>query len=180
MRVPLSTFSEQLWSLPDALPEWVLHGAVCGVICGAPDASVMTYRRALTDLLVDVEDVHDDELTRFIEMASDDLASPDLEFEPLLADLEAPLEARLRSLADWAGSFIEGFEEASGELDDEALEAYEDIRAIADVDAEGMDELEAEFDYLSVAEHLKAAVLMVHAVTHPVDKADEEAADDES
>ncbi len=140
----------------------------------------MAYRRTLIDLLVDVGDVHDDELARFIEMAADDLAAPDLEFEPLLAELDASLDERLRSLADWAGSFVEGFEEAAGELDDEALEAFEDIRQIADVDGEGMDEVEAEFDYLSVAEHLKAAVLMVHAITHRIDEPDEEDADDES
>jgi uncharacterized protein YgfB (UPF0149 family) len=175
----LSNFSEQLWNLPDSVPEWALHGAVCGVLCGAPDLSVAGYRRALNDLLVDVGDVHEDELARFIEMAADDLASPDLEFEPLLGELDAPLDERLRNLAGWAGSFIDGFEEASGELDDEALEAFEDIRQIADLDGEGVDE-EAEFDYLSVCEHLKAAVLMVHAVTHRIDEDDAEEADDES
>ena len=80
----VSAFSEQLWNIPADLSESLLHGAVCGLLCGAPEESFAGQRRALTDLLDDASRMDEDELDRFIEFAADDLASPDLTFEPLL------------------------------------------------------------------------------------------------
>jgi len=169
----LSAFNEQLWDLPPSVNPSLLHGTVCGLLCGAPDESIRSYRRALTDLLDEASEVDDDELSRFIEYAADDLAAPDLGFTPLLPDDDQDITDRVESLARWSAGFVAGFEEVGGELDDEAADALEDIERIADVGAEFDDD---EFDYFSVAEHLKVAVLTIHDATR---ESDPEADDDE-
>ncbi len=70
---------------------------------------------------------------------------------------------RVEGLAEWAGGFLSGFEEAAGELDEDAADALEDVGRIADV---GGDLDDDEFDFFSVAEHLKVAVLLIHDTTH--------------
>ncbi len=170
----VSAFSEQLWNLPVGLSESLLHGAVCGLLCGAPADSAAGYRRALTDLLDDASRMDEDELDRFIEFAADDLAAPDLSFEPLLPSDEFAMAERIDGLAEWCDGFLTAFEEIGGELDEEAADALEDIERIADV---GGDDEDDEFDFFSVAEHLKVAVLLIHDTTHAQE---EEPDDDES
>jgi hypothetical protein len=166
----VSTFAEQLWNLPAGLSEALLHGTVCGLLCGAPGLSAHAYRRALIDLLDTLENTHEDEVDRFVELAAEDLDAPDLSFEPLLPDHDVALADRLTRLAEWAGGFVLGFEEVSGELEGEALEAFDDIVRIAELDAEEVDETDAEFDYVDVTEHLKVAVLMVHDTVNSIDE----------
>ncbi len=170
----VSAFSEQLWNLPVGLSESLLHGAVCGLLCGAPADSAAGYRRALTDLLDDASRMDEDELDRFVEFAADDLAAPDLSFEPLLPSDEFAMAERIDGLAEWCDGFLTAFEEIGGELDEEAADALEDIERIADV---GGDDEDDEFDFFSVAEHLKVAVLLIHDTTHAQE---EEPDDDES
>jgi len=174
-RFALSAFTEQLWDLPPSVNPALLHGTVCGLLCGAPDESVQSYRRALIDLLDEAAEVDDEELARFIEYAADDLAAPDLAFMPLLPDDDQAITDRVDALAQWSAGFVAGFEEVGGDLDDEAGDALEDIERIADVGADVDDD---EFDYLSVAEHLKVAVLTIHDATREGD-ADHDEDDDE-
>jgi len=170
----VSAFSEQLWNVPAGLSESLLHGVVCGLLCGAPAESAAEYRRALTDLLADASRMDEDELDRFIEMAADDLESPDFGFEPLLPGDEYEMVDRVEGLAEWSAGFLNGFDEAGGDLDEDAADALEDIGRIADV---GGDVDDDEFDYFDVAEHLKVAVLLIHDATHAEE---EEPEDDES
>jgi uncharacterized protein YgfB (UPF0149 family) len=170
MPIIMSTFAEQLWNVPPGVTEASLHGTVCGLLCGAPGLSVLAYRRALIDLLERSEDMHDDEVERFVTLASEDLDAPDLSFEPLLPDHDVPLALRLTSLAEWAGGFVLGFEEVGGELDGEALEAFNDILSVSELSADEIDETDAEFDYVEVTEHLKVAVLMVHDTVNSLDE----------
>jgi uncharacterized protein len=175
----VGAFSEQLWNLPSGLSESLLHGAVCGLLCGAPDESFANQRRALTDLLVDASRMDEDELDRFIEFAADDLASPELTFEPLLPGDEFAMSERIEGLAEWCEGFLTAFDESGGELDDDATDALEDIERIAEVDG---DDDEDEFDFFNVAEHLKVAVLTIHDSTslREEEGRDEEPDDDES
>jgi uncharacterized protein len=169
----VSAFSEQLWNLPAGLSESLLHGAVCGLLCGAPLDSAAGYRRALTDLLDDASRMDEDELDRFIEFAADDLASPEISFEPLLPGDEFAMSDRIEGLGQWCDGFLNAFEETGGELDDDAADALEDVERIAEVDGDDEDD---EFDLFNVVEHLRVAVLLIHDTTH----AEEEPDDDES
>lgn len=172
----MSTFTEQLWHLPTPLSEAALHGTTCGVLCGAPGLSLEAYRRALVELLDPVDEMVDEELERFVMLASEDLDAPDLEFAPLLAGPDAPLTEGLTALVQWAAGFVAGFEDVGGELDDDVLEAFDDIVAIAEVDTESADEGDAtDLDLETVNEHLKIAVLTIRAA---VLAADEEPDDD--
>ncbi len=170
----MSAFSEQLWNLPAGLSESLLHGAVCGLLCGSPLDSAAGYRRALTDLLDDASRMDEDELDRFIEFAADDLASPEISFEPLLPGDEFAMSDRIEGLAEWCDGFLNAFEESGGELDDDAADALEDIERIAEVDGDDEDD---EFDLFNVVEHLRVAVLLIHDTTHAEE---EEPDDDES
>jgi uncharacterized protein len=171
----VSAFSEQLWNVPAGLSESLLHGAVCGLLCGAPEQSIASHRRALTDLLDDASRMDEDELDRFIEFTMDDLASPELTFEPLLPSDEFAMSERVVGLSEWCDGFLTAFDESGGELDEDAADALEDIERIAEVDGDDEDD---EFDFFSVAEHLKVAVLLIHDSTHAVDEGDPD--DDES
>jgi uncharacterized protein len=171
----VSAFSEQLWNVPAGLSQSLLHGVVCGLLCGSPEQSGAAYRRALTDLLDDAQYMDEGELDRFIEFAADDLASPDLSFEPLLPGDDYDVVDRVEGLAEWSSGFLNGFEEVGGDLDEEAADALEDIERIADV---GGDVDDDEFDYFSVAEHLKVAVLLIHDAVRAALNADEEPDDE--
>ncbi len=171
----MSAFNEQFWNLPAGLSESLLHGAVCGLLCGSPADSVANYKRALTGLLEHALQVEEAELDRFIEFAADDLASPDLSFEPLLPGEEYGMVDRVEGLAEWSAGFVNGFDEAGGDLDDDASDALEDIARIADV---GGDIEDDEFDYFNVAEHLKVAVLLIHDTVVERMQAEEEPDDE--
>ena len=82
----------------------------------------------------DASRMDEDELDRFIEFAADDLASPDLSFEPLLPDDEFAMERSRRR----AGAVVRRLPERASKrravkLDDDAADALEDIDRIADV-----------------------------------------------
>ncbi len=84
------------------------------------------------------------------------------------------MSERIEGLSEWCDGFLTAFEESGGELDDDAADALEDIERIAEVDG---DDDEDEFDFFSVAEHLKVAVLLIHDSAHA---REEEPDDDES
>jgi uncharacterized protein YgfB (UPF0149 family) len=172
----VSTFAEQLWFLPTHLSEAALHGTTCGVLCGAPRLSAEAYRRALAGLLEQVDEMADEELERFVTLAAEDLDAPDLEFAPLLAGPDASLTEALGALVQWADGFVAGFEDVGGELEEDLLEAFDDIVAIAEADIESIDEDDAaDLDLETVGEHLKVAVLTIRAAAL---SADEEPDDD--
>jgi uncharacterized protein YgfB (UPF0149 family) len=175
----VSTFSEQLWNLPADLNASLLHGAVCGLLCAAPAESSQSYRRALTDLLDAVERMDAEELDRFVWYAADDLAAPDLSFTPLLPDDEYSLEDRVEALGQWSEGFLTAFESAAGEVEGEAVDALEDIGRIADVGGDLEDDDDNEFDFVSVVEHLKVAVLLIHDAAQSSDEEEEEESDDD-
>jgi uncharacterized protein YgfB (UPF0149 family) len=172
LRAPrVSTFTEQLWHLPTHLTEAALHGATCGVLCGAPGLSAEAYRRALAELLEPVDEMVDEELERFVILAAEDLDAPDLEFTPLLAGPDAPLTEELTALVQWAAGFVAGFEDVGGELEEDVLEAFDDIVAIAELDTESDDEGDAtQLDMETVNEHLKVAVLTIRAAVLAVNE----------
>ncbi len=120
-----------------------------------------------------------EELDRFVWYAADDLASPDLSFEPVLPDDEYALEDRVEALAQWSEGFLTAFESAAGEVEGDAADALEDIGRIADVGGDLEDDDDNEFDFFSVVEHLKVAVLLIHDATHASDEEEGEESDDD-
>ncbi len=174
----MSAFSEQIWNLPADLNASLLHGTVCGLLCAAPAESSQAYRRALIDLLDPVERMDAEELDRFVWYAADDLGAPDLGFEPLLPDDDYALEDRVEALAQWSEGFLSAFESAAGEAEGDAVDALEDIGRIADVGGDLDDDDDNEFDFVSVVEHLKVAVLLIHDAAGDPEEDDED--DDES
>ena len=54
---------------------------------------------------------------------------------------------------------------AAGEVEGDAADALEDIGRIADVGGDLEDDDDNEFDFFSVVEHLKVAVLLIHDAT---------------
>ena len=74
-----------------------------------------------------------------------------------------------RRLQQWSDGFLTAFEEAAGEVEGDAADALEDIVRIADVGGDLEDDDDNEFDFFSVVEHLKVAVLLIHDATHASD-----------
>ena len=72
------------------------------------------------------------------------------------------MEDRVEALAQWSEGFLTAFESAAGEAEGDAVDALEDIGRIADVGGDLEDDDDNEFDYFSVVEHLKVAVLLIH------------------
>jgi hypothetical protein len=176
-------------NIDDASAEWLLerlppgvsvadfHGTLTGLLCAAGDreADRASLPRDLAKLLGTAVEHLPGELFDIAADAAAALDSPELTFDPWLPDEDAPLPARLAALADWCSAFVSAFERSEAVLDDESEEALADLGAIAEIDAdtasgdEAMDDDEAEFDLNAITEHVRIAVLMLHAAARPDD-----------
>jgi uncharacterized protein YgfB (UPF0149 family) len=93
----------------------------------------------------------------------------------LLPDDECELADRVEALGQWSEGFLTAFESAAGEVEGDAVDALEDIGRIADVGGDLDDDDDNEFDFVSVVEHLKIAVLLIHdAAQTPEEESDDD------
>jgi uncharacterized protein YgfB (UPF0149 family) len=166
--------------LPPGLSVARFHGTIAGLLCaeGANDSNAGLLARALRELLGVGDDEVSDALLDVVAETATGLDSFELEFELMLPEDEAPMAERLAGLAEWCGAFVGAFRSADAILDDEAEEALADLDAIAELDAEGEadEDDEVELDFAAVVEHVRVAVLLLHAST----RADDDDADDDS
>ncbi len=142
------------------------HGCLCGALCLRPD-----YSRAdwLDEILPEAGPATggDDPLaTLFLESAGA-LARPDMEFEPMLPDDDAPLESRVEALAAWCQGFLYGFgtagTAASAVLPDAVSEVLADLAQLSQGGVPDASEPEVEEDaYIELVEYLRAAVQLVY------------------
>jgi uncharacterized protein len=142
------------------------HGCLCGALCLRPD-----YSRAdwLDEILPEggpVTGGGDPLTTLFLESAGA-LGRPDMEFEPMLPDDDAPLEARIEALAAWCQGFLYGFGAAGtaarAVLPDAVSEVLADLAQMSQAGAPGSSEPEGEEDaYVELVEYLRAGVQLVY------------------
>jgi uncharacterized protein YgfB (UPF0149 family) len=149
-----------------------LHGGVCGALCagGAPAA-----RRWLEDCLDDQELAAPtaavaDELGELLAASVKTLADPDLTFEPLLPDDDAPLAEQVEALALWCQGFLSGVGTTAPSAvrhtgEDSSLP--EILRDFAEISRAGLSEEEAagggqaDFALAEIHEYVRASVQIV-------------------
>ncbi len=149
-----------------------------GLLTGMLSASFASpFERLLTEIIDDEQDPNDAlvrESAKVWKQLYDDMKAllndPDMGFEPLLPDEEAPLNQRLRGLADWCQGFIYGL--GCGGVKTEALkgDARELLRDFVELsrmsdEAEASEESEA--DYLELVEYVRVGVLLINEELQP-------------
>jgi hypothetical protein len=142
------------------------HGCLCGALCLRPD-----YSRAdwLDELLSEASPATPDDgvlATLFVESAGA-LARPDMEFEPMLPDDDAPLESRVEALSAWCQGFLYGFGAAGTAarvvLPDAVTEVLADLAQLSQAGVPDASEPEVEENaYVELVEYLRAAVQLVY------------------
>jgi uncharacterized protein len=142
------------------------HGCLCGALCLRPD-----YSRAdwLDEILPEAGPAaaEDGPIATLFHESAGALARPDMEFEPMLPDDDAPLESRVEALAAWCGGFLYGFGAAGtaarAVLPDAVTEVLADLAQLSQAGVPGAGEPDVEEDaYVELVEYLRAAVQLVY------------------
>jgi uncharacterized protein YgfB (UPF0149 family) len=146
-----------------------LHGSLCGYLSGGGRVG----RGALLKVLeLDGEEVAPsvpDEalLERLVRQSEEELADPELGFEPLLPADDRPLAERAEALGDWCRGFLGGFglagPEKHAKLSEETQEILRDLGTIAASEFELGDTREDEDALIELHEFVRVAAMLLHA-----------------
>ena len=143
------------------------HGVVIGLLAGGPKQSDRELADQLAALQVgdwNSQRIQDD-LGPAISTLRSELASPDMDFRPLLPTDDRPLAERTHCLASWVSGFLAGFGAGAtrAKIDSgdsaEALRLLEQI-ARAGIDPEADDE-EQETAFAELSEFVRVATLLL-------------------
>ena len=144
-----------------ALPEYELHGLVCGVVLfssASDETQLATSVESLRPGLCESEP-----LVALCKKTKDQLNDPNLDFQLALAsDDSDALNLRVEALGEWVVAFLEGFDEQGSATSEELEEILGDFREIALVDSEvqNTDEMQRSFEEL--AEFVRIGVLYMN------------------
>jgi hypothetical protein len=142
------------------------HGCLCGALCLRPDYSLAEWLDEIFAEPAADATAHEPFATLFEESVGV-LASPDMQFAPLLPDDDAALAERVTALAAWCQGFLYGFG-ASGtaaqtKLPDAVTEVLADLAQISHASVVESQEAEVEEEaFAELVEFLRAAVLIVY------------------
>jgi uncharacterized protein YgfB (UPF0149 family) len=142
------------------------HGCLCGALCLRPDYSRADWLDEILPEAGPATDGGDPLATLFLESAGA-LARPDMEFEPMLPDDDAPLESRVEAFAAWCQGFLYGFGTAGtaarAVLPGAVSEVLADLAQLSQGGVPDANEPEVEEDaYIELVEYLRAAVQLVY------------------
>lgn len=168
--MPTDSESKLAWILAlaaDRDPERIAetHGVVIGLLCARPRQSDDELAGHLSALQVGDWDSGriQEQLGPALSSLRSELASPDLEFRPLLPTDDRPLEERTRCLAYWSSGFLAGF--GAGQLKLNSPESKEALTCIEQISRAGTDpEADTESEesaYAELSEFLKVASLLL-------------------
>lgn len=149
-----------------------LHGALCGFLAG----NGRTGQRPLLEVLhLDAGGITvpaDDEklLDQLVRQSEEELADPELGFEPLLPADDRPLPEKADALVDWCRGFLGGFglggPQAHGRLSDEGKEVLQDLGAIASSSLDFGNEEEDEDALIEVHEFVRMGAMLLFTECH--------------
>jgi len=165
-----------LEQLRSVMPPSECHGVVSGLLCAdnhfSRDAWLARFREEAPAEGAAVREALE-LLGLLFDRTGAQLADPLLEFTPLLAEEDAPLEQRLEALGAWCQGFLFGL--AAGgvremeRLPDESAEAVRDLVEISGVHRyEADDAEEDEQAYMELVEFVRTAVLLINEELNPV------------
>jgi len=147
-----------------------LHGSLCGYLSGGGRVG----RDAVLSVLhldggEQVNPSAGDQalLENLVRQSEQELADPELGFEPLLPADDRPLEERVDALGDWCRGFLGGFglagPEKFGKLSEEAQEILRDLNTIAGSEFEFGDSGDDEDALIELHEFVRVAAMLLHA-----------------
>lgn len=106
-------------------------------------------------------------LERLSRQAADQLADPDLGFEPMLPEDDRPLAERAEATVEWCRGFLGGFGLAGSashaRLSEEAQEVLRDLGTIASSHLDFGSEDEDEDALIEVHEFVRVGAMLLHA-----------------
>jgi uncharacterized protein YgfB (UPF0149 family) len=114
-----------------------LHGSLCGLLAadGRPGKRSVLSALHLEPGSDSVSDHDQDVLDQVARQSAEELADPELGFEPLLPADDRPLPERADALVDWCRGFLGGFglggPAVHGRLSEEGQEILRDLGTIA-------------------------------------------------
>jgi uncharacterized protein YgfB (UPF0149 family) len=149
-----------------------LHGSLCGFLAGNGQPG----RRPLLEALhldaggVTVNAADQAALDQLVRQSEDELADPELGFEPLLPADDRPLSDRADALVDWCRGFLGGFglggPDAHARVSDEGKEILRDLGAIASASIDFGDEDEDEDALIEVHEFVRVGAMLLFTECH--------------
>jgi uncharacterized protein YgfB (UPF0149 family) len=148
-----------------------LHGSLTGYLCAGGRAGADAWPAALELEPMATAGGEGDVLRRLYRDCRGQLDDPDLGFEPLLPELDAPVERRAEALVEWCRGFIGGVGLSGAQpraLSADATEVLADMSRIASSRFDYDDEEEDESALNEVLEFVRVGVLLLHAeLTRP-------------
>ncbi|GLQ90547.1 UPF0149 family protein [Dyella flagellata] len=149
-----------------------LHGSLCGLLAahGRPGKRSVLGALHLEPGSDSVSDYDQDVLDQVARQSEQELADPELGFEPLLPADDRPLPERADALVDWCRGFLGGFglggPGAHGRLSDEGKEILRDIGAIASSSLDFGSEEEDEDALIEVHEFVRMGAMLLFTECH--------------
>jgi uncharacterized protein YgfB (UPF0149 family) len=141
-----------------------LHGALCGWLAGGGADSPQWLARVLADDSVSAP-LPGSPLDRLRATSVAQMEDRDFDFDLLMPDEDASLEARSSGLFDWCRGFLGGFGLAAGAqppLSEESLEALTDLAKLAAASPQEDGDEEDEAALAEIEEFVRVAALLLH------------------
>lgn len=141
---------------------WELDGLACGGIC-AGLANESLFLLMLKHSNSEVGQIDDPAaLAEFIEERHQNLADFEPPFEPIIADEEANLKARVDSLILWCHGFLVGLESSGIEdLDDESIDIINIIESLSEGSGIPTEDEDEERNFFELLEFIKVGVSLI-------------------
>lgn len=160
-----------------SIPASELHGSLCGFLAagGRPGKRQVLAALQLEPADATVSDADQDVLDQLARQSDDELADPELIFQPLLPADDRPLPERADALVDWCRGFLGGFglggPDVHGRLSEEAQEILRDLASIASSSLDFGDADEDEDALIEVHEFVRMGAMLLftegHIANHP-------------
>lgn len=149
-----------------------LHGSICGFLAAN---GRLAKRHVLNALHLQagsntVAEADQDVLDQVATQSAEELADPELIFEPLLPADDRPLPERADALVDWCRGFLGGFglggPDAHNRLSEEGREILQDLGAIASSSLDFSNEDEDEDALIEVHEFVRMGAMLLFTECH--------------
>ena len=109
-----------------------------------------------SDALADAESID-----AFVQASAEALFAEDMGFQPLLPGDEAPMDDRVRAIAEWCGAFAAGYGATGAPQGEDGEELLRDFIAISGAVVQDEDEDTAETALLQLEQHAKVGALFL-------------------
>ena len=145
-----------------------LHGSLCGYLAGGGTLGNTSVLAAL-ELEGEASAPSADDtalLRRLVKQSEEELADPELGFEPLLPEDDRPLTERAEAMVEWCRGFLGGFglagTAAHAQLSEEAQEILRDLGTVASSSLDFGNETDDEDALIEVQEFVRVAAMLLH------------------